>query len=535
MSAALVILGADLRAARNRLLRTRRARWLLLLAAAVWLVVLLGTVFGLGAGLGGLQPSIGRNAVEVALAGGFTWLAIFMLLVGFSTAVSAFYADRDLLLLASAPVTAGPVFAARLLRAAWASALVSSMLVAALAGYGVGAGMPVTFVPAALVMVASELLAITGLQVVVLAAVVRIFPPARVRDAANIVAALAGTGLWLVWAVLRSEGRGEGRGFLAGITALYGAGRAARNLPTGWPAAALVQWGTAPGLAWFGATLGLAAAVVMGAYVLFRATYPAGLTAFLESAPRRRRRATAGGEWGGLTTAMVRKDWLTTRRDGRRLVRILPGAVLALAYPILFLRSGGTTWTAVFVPWFLSQVFGLPAVAVEGRSLMLLRLASMPAWRLLVAKFVGVWVPVAGLTALSVAVTVATLGIQRETALLIPVSVWLATGFSVISVTSGAISPRLDVDDPRRAVGLASALTALTASLCFGLLSAAAAAATFVVLGGRLPGTAGADLADPGLRTTVALAAAGLWVLALAPAAACAFAGARALARRELG
>ena len=45
----------------------------------------------------------------------------------------------------------------------------------------------------------------------VLAAVVRVFPPTRVRDVANVVAALSGTGFYVGWLILRSQSSGQGR------------------------------------------------------------------------------------------------------------------------------------------------------------------------------------------------------------------------------------------------------------------------------------------------------------------------------------
>lgn len=498
--------------------------------------------FGLGAGitLAAFAPSLGPDSVSAILATGFTALAVFMLLVGFSTAVSAFYADRDLLLLATAPVPPGQVFLARMLRAAWASSLMSSLLAAALWGYGIQSGGGPGFLAMATVLVLLEVLAVTALQVLLLAAVVRVVPPHRIRDVANVVAAFTGTAFYVGWLAARAPGAGirPGLEVTAGVHSLAAVGRRLSEFPTAWPAHALTDWPAPAAGLWVGATAVLALLLVGVAYGLFQVTFLNGLGAFLESGRRQRRVRGAGavGAEAGPTLAIVRKDWTNLRRDGRRLVRILPGAVLAFAYPLLFFRSAssGGFWVIGFIPWFLAQVFGLPAVASEGRGLHLLRLAAVTSLRLVWAKVLSAGLPVMALSLLAVGMTIVVQGLNAGAPWLIGTTIWLAAGFTAIAVGAGALSPRLDVDDPRRSVGYQGVVVALVAGAVFGLLSIGGVGAVYlaVTLAAHRP-PPGA-LAWLGLLPAVA-AALGAFVLAISvlPPVGVLVAGARALATRE--
>jgi hypothetical protein len=54
--------------------------------------------------------------------------------------------------------------------------------------------------------------------------------------------------------------------------------------------------------------------------------------------------------------------------------------------------------------------------------------------------------------------------------------VWLGIGFVAVGVSAGAIDPRFDASDDRRAVGLVGTLAGLGGTLGFGLLSVGALA-----------------------------------------------------------
>lgn len=537
---AVALVRADLQGAWNRL-RQRRAAGLLVLAVAGGLLAALGAVFAGGVAVAHVGAQLQAGAVEAMLTFAFTALAVVMLVFGFSTVVSVFYADRDLLLLAAAPVPTGSIFLARLLRASWANSLTAAMLLCALWGFAAGAGLAAEFFAASLILALAEVVALTSVQVILLALAVRLLPARRIKDGANVLAAIAATVFYVGWLAFRAPGtdlRGGGQSLADVLRGFALIGRRMRVFPTSWPAQALAAWGTPAGTEWLLQTLLFALALGLVAFVLFRVTFLPGLAAFLETSPGGRRFAGGLARTGqalSARAAIIRKDWLTLRRDGRRLVRLLPGAVLAFAYPLLFFHSAHSSgfWVIGFVPWFLAQIFALPSVAAERRGLHLLRLASVSPLRLLWAKTLASGLPVVGLSLVAAALTVVVQGFSSQSIWIVVATLWLAVGFTLISVGAGAIAPRLEVDDPRRSVGLEGVLVALLGAMVFGGLSVAGFGVLYIsfALAGRTDAVAAIWVAL--LPAWTAAAAGLLLAAAMLPPAAVLVAGARWLTGRE--
>jgi hypothetical protein len=184
--------------------------------------------------------------------------------------------------------------------------------------------------------------------------------------------------------------------------------------------------------------------------------------------------------------ALVRKEWLVMRRDSRRVAALIPLCAIAALYPLLSGAHGDSTdfWQAVLrsgtvslmLPFFFTQVLAAPAVAMEGRGFLLLRLAPIGVATLLRAKAIAVAVPMV------LATTVSTLvlglihhgGVLDVVALLL-MGLWLALGATAIGVSGGAIGARFEAEDPRRAVSTGAAMGSTLASLVFLGLSIAAA------------------------------------------------------------
>ncbi len=83
------ILAADLRAFRNRLLRTNRVRLAIIVIAALAAIFFVGgTSFVVGTFAGHFLPT----ADDALLAGGFTALSALMLVIGFPTVIATFFA-----------------------------------------------------------------------------------------------------------------------------------------------------------------------------------------------------------------------------------------------------------------------------------------------------------------------------------------------------------------------------------------------------------------------------------------------------------
>jgi hypothetical protein len=185
--------------------------------------------------------------------------------------------------------------------------------------------------------------------------------------------------------------------------------------------------------------------------------------------------------------ALVRKEWLVMRRDSRRLAALIPLCAIAALYPLLAPSSGGDSgdfWDAVLrtgtvslmLPFFFTQILAGPAVAMEGRGFLLLRLAPVGVATLLRAKAIAVAVPMALATAVScLVIGVLHHGGALDMVALLLMGLWLALGATAIGVSGGAIGARFEAEDPRRAVSTGAALGSTLASLVFLGLSVAAA------------------------------------------------------------
>ena len=160
-----VIVGSELLAFRNRVLRRNPAR-----LAAIGLILLFGAVV-----IGGGAFTIGATAghfltfaVDPLLAAAFTGLSLLMLVIGFPTVIASFFVGRDLLQLVVAPVRTRDIFVARLAIATSANLLISGILVAGVLGVGAGAGAPLPYYVLAAALIALQIIVITALQVILM-------------------------------------------------------------------------------------------------------------------------------------------------------------------------------------------------------------------------------------------------------------------------------------------------------------------------------------------------------------------------------
>ena len=104
-------------------------------------------------------------------------------------------------------------------------------------------------------------------------------------------------------------------------------------------------------------------------------------------------------------------------------------------------------------------------------------MAPLTMWQLLRAKvFIALPPVVATMLVFSIAVDVASKSGVPQGLELIAFGLWLAVGFVSISVSGGAIDPRFDVTDDRKAVGLVGTLAAIGGSLAFAVFSVGALA-----------------------------------------------------------
>lgn len=537
---ALAILAADLRGSWNVVRRggAPRRRLIGVLVAAV----VLGPPF-LGGGLLAGYASAREGADATPLfAGAFTSLTVLIMVLGLSTVITAFFADRVLLLLALAPIRPRDVFLARLVSASVPGFVVGALVLAVTVGYGVGWGADAGYYAAALLAVALTVVSAVCLLVCVLSVVLRVVPARRARDVANLVAALLAAAFYLGWyGFLRGGGTAFGPGSLQRLAST---GRGLASVPTAWPGRGLAAWaaGDAVGAAtWLGLGLAAALALLGSAWLAYRNAFVVGVGVYGESGaqltrrPSRRasRRQVEEGVGEGSARpvrALAYKDLLAVRRDMRRLAGVLPAIVMAIAYPLLILRGPnlpgalgfwlGMTGSA-FAPFLLSSVIALPSVGLEGRGMKLLLLAGTPAETLLRAKLAYA-VPV--VTALGVGGGVAAAwfraGSAGELLAAGAALAWLSAGMAGIGVGAGAIAPNFEASDPRRVVRFTGGLVSMAADVGFVALSFGTVVAALVA------------------RATAAPLATALWAVAVFLAAAAAAvvlvvlaAGRRALAR----
>ncbi|HET7419160.1 MAG TPA: hypothetical protein VFL27_02135, partial [Candidatus Dormibacteraeota bacterium] len=480
-----IILAAELRAWWNRLTKVRAGR----AAVLVVFVLALSVIFGGFVFSGGLAAaSFLPGARDAMLAGAFTALSVLMLVLGFPTVIGNFFVGADLLQLVLAPIRTRDIFVARALLAMRANTLLACVVLAFIAGVGVGSGASIAYYALALLLLFAEVLGVTALQVVLMAIVLRFVPSRIARDVAVAVAGLAGGGLYLLWN-MTIRGSVVPRRGPPNVSGLLAVASRIEWLPSAWPGHALtatITGDVAAALAWSAVFLILAVALSAISSALYGRTLLAGL-GLLGSTPalwkRKVRTAqVARPEAAGATSpamAIARKDWLAYRRDIRRLSRLLPGMVFLVAYAFVLVRpsaGAGRFWTDVFLSAFISMFLAMAvataSVPGERRGFQLLRMAPISTWEILRAKVLFTLSPLVVLAVAISAVVATTAGNGPLQVIQIAMlSTWLGFGFVSIGVSAGAIDPHFESVDDRRAVGIAGTFAALGGELTFGALS----------------------------------------------------------------
>ena len=482
-----VILGAELLAWRNRLAKNRPGRTVIL---AIFVLVA-GVTFGGFVFSGGIAAAAFLpQARDSMLAGAFTALSVLMLVLGFPTVIGNFFVGPDLLQLVLAPIGSVDIFLARALLAMRANILLAGVVLAFIAGVGVGSGVSPAYYVAALFLIFVQVLVVTALQAILMSAVLRIVPARIARDVAVAVAGLTGAGLYLVWNLtIRSSVMRRGAPDVSGLVSLA---NRIDWLPSAWPGHALsavIYGDTVAALSWSLLFLALGGVLTGTAAALYGRTLLAGLgllgaTPTLWRRPARARQAAYSEGEGAASPglAIARKDWLAYRRDIRRLSRILPGILFLVVYAFVLVRPNravGQFWTDVFltafISMFLSMAIATASVPGERRGFQLLRMAPISMGEILRAKVLFTLSPVVAFTVL-ISVVVAALGGNRPPQVLeiFLLAVWLGLGFISIGVSAGAIDPHFESVDDRRAVGVGGTFAGLGGELAFGLLSVGA-------------------------------------------------------------
>jgi hypothetical protein len=355
------------------------------------------------------------------------------------------------------------------------------------------------------------------------------------------VASLVGAGLYAAWNLTFRQTFGSLR-HRPDLTQLVSTLRGVDSLPSAWPGhalAATIAGDAGAAVLWTGLVLLLAAVLAASAALLYESTLLAGLGILGNVGIARRRRAPAAvrvarAGRGSPGAAIARKDWIVYRRDIRRLSRFLPALLFVFVYGfVLFRPANGIDplWTGVFsvafTTFFMSILFATTSIPSERRGFQILRLAPITPWELLRTKVLFTLLPVLAVS-LGMALVTSVLGGSgvARTAEVCVLALWIGLGCVCIGVSAGAIDPRFESTDDRRAVGVLGTFIAMGAELAFALLSLGAFGlvqlAQQLAEGrafGFVPPTPGVAAITVVVALLCAVAAAGVAALLLATAA----------------
>lgn len=415
---------------------------------------------------GSLQASPQRLLTTVT--GGLVLLSGFTLVTSVSFAVASAYFARDIEWLLTVPISSRGTLAHRLasqlvLGVGVGAALLGPVLVAAAAVTGTLALLPMAVI--GLVALLAAPVAV-GLLLVVVA--VRVVPASRVRDGAAALVCLVGFGL----AALDIAGHAQGQGLRwAGAVNSLGSGWLNSVwFPPAWAARVLtLTWrGDAIGAFMWLAPLLVLALLIAAAVLWITGPLHREGWARAQLAPPQRRRASASWRRVPPMVALLRKDGRNLRRDPVQLSQLVLPLALFAVY-LLAPQSGadsrrlfqdfplwyGPLATSTFAALFVASGIGLRAVGTEGRQFWCLRSAPLGARDLLLGKLAlptllavgaGLVLMWAGELRLHLP-----LGQMAFSAILLVLCV---TGLTALATGMGAIWPRLDWSDPRRATGI---------------------------------------------------------------------------------
>ena len=437
----------------------------------------------------------GAASLQPIVTGSLGMLAAFTAVTAITFTLGSCYFARDLDGLLASPAPPRALLLSRVLVQLATGLAVGTVLVTPpLAAYAVATGRPLTLPLvglSVLAMAAVPLAAGTALTI----GIVRLVPARLVRDAGGLVVTLAVFSVTAINLFLRGpDGLTGSTGQLDPSQRSGIAG--SLWLPTGWAAHAVVaamDGRTAAALGWTAALLAAAVATLLAVPAICERAWVVGWQNGGEASTGGRRRAgrraplraRARPAWRSIAL----KDLREVRRDPAQLGQlILPLALFAVYIAAPQGIGGGVEhshlplWfgpllVAAFASLFAASGVALRGVGAEGGRIWLLRSAPLEVGQVLRAKVVA-----GSLVAVGVALGLLAVGVVRTR--MAPLDALLAAtrltvvvvGLCALAVGMGAVRPRLDWTDPRRAVGI---------GLSFGFLIAGAGylGLCFVVMG----------------------------------------------------
>ncbi len=290
---------------------------------------------GIELGFSDTLPPLVVIFTGVALAVAFPLMVTY----GINRSVTVFYERGDLDLLASSPLPARTIFASRVLSVAVALFVMFLLVVVPVGGVGIVAGAPRLLGAYPLAVALALTAASVGMLVTL--ALVKLLGARRARVVAQLLAALAGVGFFLLSQIPAILGRGEsdlGPGTFERIAPLFEEGAILGSSSLVWlPARALFFDPVA-----VVTVLAAAAALTWLTVVTLQGVFMTGSGETATATPRRR--APQGSlrfRQAGFGRLVLTKEWRLVLRDPYLLGHVLLQAVYLIPL-LLLLPRGGT-------------------------------------------------------------------------------------------------------------------------------------------------------------------------------------------------
>jgi ABC-2 type transport system permease protein len=435
------------------------------------------------------------------------------LLTSFGVLLQAMYLSGDMDFLLSTPLPIRAVFITKLLQAVLPNfALICLFGIPILFGLGSSSHYAAAYYPLVLLVMSALALAAAGLASLLVMLVVRVMSPRRAAE----LLAFAGAMFGFLCSQVGNFANIFGRDIhisgtrLAGILWLANI----RWLPLNWAGQGLVALGQShwlTGLLLMGGTLGFTIGVFWFALLSAERLYYSGWAGMQVVARKKKRPVSrpienatnrVGSEVARLIPSpvlgIIQKDFLTLRRDLRKLSQLISPIILGAMYTFSLLRGGGggpvrpeatsfvaesfraaLTYTSVgmslFVGWMiLSRLAGM-GFSQEGKNYWVLKVSPIRTGQLLAAKFLVAYLPALGLGLIFLIVISILQGfsaIQFVYSLI--ALIMCQAGTTGILLSFGVAGANFSWDDPRRmnsgSLGcLGQIITMLYLPISFGL------------------------------------------------------------------
>jgi hypothetical protein len=441
-------------------------------------------------------------------------LFIGTLLTSFGVLLQALYLSGDMDFLLSTPLPIRAVFIAKLLQAVLPNiALIALFGLPILFGLGVSSGYTAVYYPLVVLVMIALALAAAGFASLLVMLVVRVMSPRRAAE----ILAFAGAMFGFVCSQFGNFANTFGKNIqisgtrLAGILVLADI----RWLPLNWAGQGLVALGQShwsAGLLLVGATLGFTVGVFWFALLTAERWYYSGWAGMQVVARKKKRpvsrSSTARTDRAGLSIThllpgpvlgIMQKDFLTLRRDLRKMSQLISPLILGAMYTFSILRRGGGSpigrgempgffaesfrvalaYTSVgmslFVGWMiLSRLAGM-GFSQEGKNYWVLKASPVRTGQLLAAKFLVAYLPALSLGLIFLIVISILQGFSTVQFLYSLIALIMCqAGTTGILLAFGVVGANFTWDDPRRmnsgGLGcLGQILTMLYLPISFGL------------------------------------------------------------------